>query len=274
MDEFKSAGMEVPQQPEFPSTSDIPQEFSQTDFLQEVAPYYTAMKVVETKEYVNEREIGLNETVEAAREIFSPEVISEWGNMSLEQRNAVFQEYQHAVAEALGIEAGQVIFKDIPGAYGYNNGDGNVYLNIMLLEDPKWVIKCIDTIAHETRHQFQHDAVLDPERFGISPEVAKEWAWAIENYTDQDLSQYDPWGYHYNPIEMDSRYFGESVVRELTKDLINDYASLSETNHMNEAHGLMVNDREWNIEQAEKALARGDLNTYRNYLDDASRSTK
>lgn len=274
MDEFKSAGMEVPQQPEFPSTGDIPQEFSQEDLFQEVAPYYTAMEVLETKEYADEREIGLNETVEAAREIFTPQVISEWGNMTLEERNAVFQEYQHAVAEALGIEPGNVIFKDIPRAYGYNNGDGNVYLNVMLLEDPKWVIKCIDTIAHETRHQFQHDAVMDPERFGISPEVAKEWAWAIENYTDEDLSQYDPWGYHYNPIEIDSRYFGESVVRELTKGLINDYASVNEASRMNEAHGLMVNDREWNIQQAEKALAKGDLNTYRRYLDDASRSTK
>ena len=274
MDEFKSAGMEVPQQPEFPSTGDIPQEFSQADLFQEVAPYYTAMEVLETKEYADEREIGLDETVEAAREIFTPQVISEWGNMTLEERNAVFQEYQHAVAEALGIEPGNVIFKDIPKAYGYNNGDGNVYLNVMLLEDPKWVVKCIDTIAHETRHQFQHDAVMDPERFGISPEVAKEWAWAIENYTDEDLSQYDPWGYHYNPIEIDSRYFGESVVRELTKGLINDYASVNEASRMNEAHGLMVNDREWNIQQAEKALAKGDLNTYRRYLDDASRSTK
>ncbi|MBP5189711.1 MAG: hypothetical protein J6031_02205 [Bacteroidales bacterium] len=274
MDEIKKTGMEYPQQPEFPSTNDIPQEFSKSDLFKEVAPYYTAREVFETKEYVDEREFGLKETVEAAKEIFTPQVISEWGNMTIEQRSAKYQEYQHAVAEALGIEAGNVIFKDIPGAYGYNNGDGNVYLNTMLLEDPQWVIKCIDTIAHETRHQFQHEAVLDPERFGISPEVAKEWAWAIENYTQEDLSQYDPWGYHYNPIEIDSRYFGESVVRELTKDLINDYASLAENTHMNEAHGLFINDREWNIKQAEKALADGDLNGYRNYLDDASKSTK
>lgn len=274
MDEFKSAGMEFPQQPEFPTTNDIPQEFSQPDLLREVAPYYTANEVLESREYVDEREFGLKETVEAAKEIFTPQVISEWGSMTIEQRSAKFQEYQHAVAEALGIEPGEVIFKDLPGAYGYNNGDGNVYLNKMLLEDPQWIIKCIDTIAHETRHQYQHEAVLDPERFGISPEVAKEWAWAIENYTQDDLSQYDPWGYHYNPIEMDSRYFGEAVVREITKDLINDYASLTESTRMNEAHGLIINDREWNIEQAEKALARGDLNGYRSYLDDASRSTK
>lgn len=274
MDEFKSAGMEVPQQQEFPPVGDIPQEFTQADLLEEVASFFTAPEVLEQKEYVDEREIGLRETVEAAREIFTPEVISEWAYMSLEERNAVFQEYQHAVAEALGIEAGNVIFEDMPGAYGYNNGDGNVYLNIMLLQDPKWVIKCIDTIAHETRHQFQHDAVLDPERFGISPETAKEWAWAIENYTDQDLSMYDPWGYHYNPIEVDSRYFGESVVRELTKGMINGYASLSEQPRMNEAHGLFINDREWNISQAEKALKEGNLGQYRDYMNDASRSTK
>ena len=34
-------------------------------------------------------------------------------------------------------------------------------------------------------------------------------------------SAYDPWGYTYNPMETDAKYFGESMVRELTKDIIN-----------------------------------------------------
>lgn len=276
MDEFKASGREIPPQQEFKAPEEIPQEFSQDDFFKEVAPFFSAKDVIETEEYADEREIGLKETVECAREIFTPEVISEWGNMSLEQRNAYLQEYQHAVAGALDIESGNVYFMEMSDAYGFNNGDGNVYLNVMLLEDPKYVINCIDTIAHETRHQFQNEAVRDPERFGISPETAKEWAWAIENYTDQGASRYDPWGYHYNPIEIDSRYFGESVVRELTKGMINGHASSVEVSgaSLKEAYGMFINDREWNLAQAEKALADGDIAAYRDYVQDASNSTK
>jgi len=34
-------------------------------------------------------------------------------------------------------------------------------------------------------------------------------------------SAYDPWGYTYNPMETDAKYFGEAMVRELTKAIIN-----------------------------------------------------
>ena len=283
MDEFKFAGNEFPPQQEFHAPQDIPQEFSQADLLKEVAPYYTAKEVLESREYNDEREIGLKEAVDAAREIFTPEVISEWARMTLEQRNAYLQEYQHAIADSLGVERGEVYYLDLPEyERGYNNGDGNVYLNINMLADPKNIIGLIDVIAHETRHQFQRKAIEHPDHYGISSETAKEWAYGMENYTGEDASCYDPWGYHYNPVETDARFFGESVVRELTKGMINKYASVSEEpgRHLETgkaaqvSFGSFINDRDWHIKQAERALEKGDMNGYKNHMTDARRSTK
>lgn len=283
MNEFQNHPSEYPSLPEFHAQTDIPQELSTKDILQELASFFTAEDLLEstetTSEYVDEREYGLRECVEAAKEIFTPEVISEWGRLPLETRNEILQDYQHAIADSLGIERGQVIFEEMDDdVNGYNNGDGNVYLNIRMLADPRYVIGLIDVVAHETRHQFQHAVVENPGRFGISQEVANEWAYGMEYYTDGGVTQYDPWGYHYNPLETDARYFGEAVVRELTKDLINEagYSAPSATASVEHLSfgSMFIDDREWHIQEAEKAIANGDLMAYREHLADARRSTK
>ncbi|MBO7070954.1 MAG: hypothetical protein J6W09_06650 [Bacteroidales bacterium] len=284
MNEFESHSPEIPPIPEFNTTIECFQELGKQDLLKEIAPFFTAPELLESrkasKEFVDEREFGLKECVESARDIFTLEVISEWGRMPLEKRNEIVQEYQHAIADSLGIERGNVYFEEMAeGVNGYNNGDGNVYLNIRMLADPKNIIGLIDVVAHETRHQFQHAVVENPERFGISREVANEWAFGMENYTVNGATQYDPWGYHYNPVEVDARYFGEAVVRELTKGFINDYASIATNGEIryekaNISFGSFINDRDWHIKQAEKALEKGDMNGYKNHMTDAKRSTK
>lgn len=283
MNEFKPTSPEIPPLPEFNASFERMNELRECDLLKEIAPFFTAPELLESRKEVNEnnneRVFGLKECIESARDIFTLKVISEWGRMSLEKRNAIVQEYQHAIADGLGIERGNVYFEEMAdGVNGYNNGDGNVYLNIRMLADPKNIIGLIDVIAHETRHQFQHAVVENPEKFGISPEVANEWAFGMENYTVNSATQYDPWGYHYNPVEIDARYFGESVVRELTKDFINDYAAANDGRikyeKANISFGSFINDRDWHIKQAEKALEKGDMRNYKNHIADAKRSTK
>lgn len=53
-------------------------------------------------------------------------------------------------------------------------------------------------------------------------EVRNEWAVASAIYNYDQPSCYDPWGYTYNLLEIDSRYAGETVVRNVTNQLIND----------------------------------------------------
>jgi len=178
--------------------------------------------VAEAKEKTNIREYGLKECCDAAKNIFTKEVLSDWGRMSLKQREIKLAEYSDAVGKGLDINYKGIVYETMkPNEFGYNNGDGHVYLNKDLLRSPAEVINLIDTVTHEYRHQMQSEAMKNPEKFGLDQATLKEWKYADANYTQQRATALNPWGYHYNPLELDARYFGESVVRELTKGLIN-----------------------------------------------------
>lgn len=218
---------EFPPEKEFSSVTDCPVDSPELDLETELTPYFSSMEdegiasIERTDEYIDEREYGLQETIDAAKEIFTKEVITDWKNKSSSEKKEIAQRYAEAVAEALGVKSGKVYFIPWPpNERGKNNGDGNLYLNYDMIRESKNVIDLIDTIAHETRHSFQMAAVANPARFGISPEVAKEWEYGFRHYHTYGATQYDPWGYSYNPVEIDARYFGESVVRGLTQDII------------------------------------------------------
>ena len=172
------------------------------------------------------REYGLHECAEAAKEIITTDVINAWGTMSLEERNKIAQEYAAAIGEGLGIDFKGIVWEnfDTPNGtytFGYNSGDGYVHLNSDFLSNPGMLMQLVDTIAHEARHQFQMEAIANPEKFGIDEATINAWAVGKQAYTTNLPSAYDPWGYTYNPLEIDSKYFGESMVREITRDIIN-----------------------------------------------------
>ena len=172
------------------------------------------------------REYGLRECSESAKKIITYEVISEWGTMSLEERNLVAQEYATAIGKGLGINFRGIVWENFDTSdgkytFGYNNGDGYVYLNADFLCNPGMLIQLVDTIAHEARHQFQMEAIANPEKFNIDKFTIHEWSVGKEAYTTELPSAYDPWGYTYNPLEIDSKIFGQTMVREITKSIIN-----------------------------------------------------
>ena len=177
-------------------------------------------------EVVEARDYGVKECADVAKACFTPEIIKAWGLMNLEARDKVIQEYANGIGEAMGINFKGIVWEQFPiengmYTYGYNAGDGYVHLNVDMLADPGQLMHVVDTVAHEARHQLQNEAIENPSKFPIDEATIKEWTVGREIYTLDQPSAYDPWGYTYNPMETDARYFGESMVRELTKDLIN-----------------------------------------------------
>lgn len=175
--------------------------------------------VVEASEY------GIKECAEVVKDCFPPEVIAEWGAMDLEQRNEIIQEYAQGIGDTLDLDYNGIIWEvmdDTDGyTFGYSNGDGYIHLNVDIIADPGKLMYLIDTVAHELRHELQIEAIENPGKYPIDDATIKEWTVAREVYTPEMPSAYDPWGYKYNPMETDARHFGESMVRELTKDIIN-----------------------------------------------------
>lgn len=200
----------------FGDGNDVPSGSESTEGVSDVAPEASDKA----------REYGLQECADAAKEIFTTDVISNWGLMDVETRNELVQQYAEAIGKGMDINFKGVVWEDMTSTdgtytYGYNSGDGYIHLNPDFLVNPAMLMNLVDTVAHEARHQMQREAIDDPEKFGIDEATVKEWTAGFENYTQEMPSAYDPWGYQYNPVEIDARYFGESMVRELTKDIIN-----------------------------------------------------
>lgn len=229
MNEINEIPKEVMEVPSLPEVQETTAEYSAVkdvwdDFVNSIKEFVES--VPESKEIVEAREYGVNECADVAKTCFTPEVIRAWGMMDLDARNKVIQEYANGIGEAMGINFKGIVWEQFPiengmYTYGYNAGDGYVHLNVDMLADPGQLMHVVDTVAHEARHQLQNEAIENPSKFPIDEATIKEWTVGKEVYTLDMPSAYDPWGYTYNPMETDAKYFGESMVRELTKDIIN-----------------------------------------------------
>ena len=229
MNEVNEMLKEVLEVPSLPDVQEIKAEYNVikdvwSDFVHSIKDY--AESVPESREIVEAREYGVKECAEVAKACFTPEIIRAWGWMDLNARNEVIQEYANGIGEAMGINFKGIVWERFPiengmYTYGYNAGDGYVHLNVDLLADPGQLMHVVDTVAHEARHQLQNEAIENPSKFPIDEATIKEWTVGREVYTLDMPSAYDPWGYTYNPMETDAKFFGESMVRELTKAIIN-----------------------------------------------------
>lgn len=173
------------------------------------------------------REFGLDKCSEAALEIFNPGVIEEWGNMSLEERKDIACMYADKVAEAFELVdyKGVYIEELEPGLLGSNNGDGTIHISEQLIGEYTTPFQILDTITHELRHQYQSECVNGYH--DVSDEVRNEWTMATAIYNYDQPTCYDPWGYSYNPLEIDSNYAGNTVVRNITSQMFNDVINLN-----------------------------------------------
>ena len=148
-------------------------------------------------------------------EIFTDEVISNWENLSVEERTAYLDKYYAEAGEALGIDTKGVYVADLYEMYGYgtmgvNCGDGYLGIDVRLVEDPSQLSELLNTTTHEMRHQLQTDALRNPEAFpDIPQETLDQWEYEFTHYVDPS---YDFEGYQSQAIETDARAFAEEVV--------------------------------------------------------------
>lgn len=172
------------------------------------------------------REFGLEECSEAALEIFNPGVIAEWGSMTWEEKKDIACLYAEKVAEAFELESYKgVIIEDMGlGTLGSNNGDGTIHISESLFDAYNTPFQLVDTITHELRHQYQSECIRGEH--DISEEVKNEWTMATAIYSYEEPNCFDPWGYSYNPLEIDSNYAGNTVVRNVTSQIFNDTMNL------------------------------------------------
>ena len=165
------------------------------------------------------RDYGISECINSAKEIFTPEIINNWNELSEDKRITLILQYGDAVVNNFDLkEFKEIIIKDLGfGVYGETSGDGYIYISESLVKnDMSSPLQIIDTLTHEMRHQFQMESLRGLHNIPL--EIINEWRIGEAEYTNSPPYVFDPWGYKYNPLELDARYAGETVVREFTKD--------------------------------------------------------
>lgn len=171
----------------------------------------------ETTEISEVDELRKDQVAEIMGEVFTEDVIENWDNLSIEEKTALLNQYYHLAGETLGISVNDVIVEDLQaqfgeGTMGYNNGDGNVHVDVSRLTDSSQLGDLLNTVTHEMRHQLQTEAVARPEDFSDIPsDVLEQWKYEL-NPNNYIRPEYDYEGYYNQAIEVDARDFGESVV--------------------------------------------------------------
>lgn len=180
----------------------------------------------EDKSFISEiDETRVDETAEIMAEVFPEEVLSNWSELSLDEKTEKLNEYYIRAGENLGINTKGVIVEDMPTPsepgtviFGYNSGDGYIHINEACVENPAYLGEVLDTATHEMRHQFQNDVIANPDAFSDIPtEVVETWEYEFDHYINPD---YDFQGYMEQAIECDARDNSENVM-EAFKDKLN-----------------------------------------------------
>lgn len=147
-----------------------------------------------------------------------------WDNATVEERKQILQDYMDEVIEIYELkDVKSMIVWDNNAAYeetavtwGYYNHAGHkVTLNVNVLTDniENWdSYELVETISHELRHAYQHEAIDYPTKYMVSEETILIWKDNFKNYIS---SSEDYAGYRAQPVEVDARDFQVDRMDEM-----------------------------------------------------------
>lgn len=146
-------------------------------------------------------------------EKYSPE---HWDKASVEERQQILQDYVDEVIAIYGLQDvdrrirwdNEATYTDSSITWGYYyHDDHSITLNERALTDSvsSWdSYDLLETVSHELRHAYQHEAVDHPTDYMVTAETIAEWDYNIDHYIRPEVN-YD--GYRDQTIEVDARDF-------------------------------------------------------------------
>lgn len=162
----------------------------------------------------SEDEIDIHFTLsEKTQEILERFKLDEWETMNDSEKKLLLEELTKAIGEDLGLkDIPSVNITELGDSYGfYDFRTNTITLNSLLLADP---IEVVDTIAHETRHAYQHMRadVLETREDAL-------YKVNFENYINPIQLSDGDWlfftDYYNQYIEVDARAFANKVTEAM-----------------------------------------------------------
>ncbi len=180
-----------------------------SDSFSEIKP-----KEIDTTEDINNKFDISNET----RESLASFEQNNWDNLSEVEKEKAVEKLRDSIAEDLKLENKPNIAyynNDAPGDYGgYAASTNTIYINRFNMDD---AAETADTIAHESRHCWQHERAENPQ-------TEQDYQFK-ENFDDYVRPEDDFYEYQNQPVEADARNYAAEV-----KDAIPKQEDISEKN--------------------------------------------
>ena len=143
-----------------------------------------------------------------AGEVFTDDIRNKWTTMTVDERKRVVEDYAHKIGQEMYGEDTTVMY-DASG-FGYSTAGGILGIGKGISINPKFVNnptqdysvdKVIDTLTHETRHQYQNRASGFFGGYGISDGLKDQWNASYIQPKD------DYYAYYRQEKERDARGF-------------------------------------------------------------------
>lgn len=149
------------------------------------------------------------------------EFVKWWNSQSVEERKEYLQSLQERMADRYGMPRTLITIDDLPKDVNGQSFGGLLYVDIdHLVDGDPW--RVIETVFHETRHEYQQEVIANYQNNGQIPEgmtqnQVEEWAYEYDNYIDGNDSLKD---YYYQAIEKDARNWGDDVMQAVLNEMV------------------------------------------------------
>ena len=178
------------------------------------------------------------EAIQGLKTSLEPFVQSKWDNMSFKERAEAIDKLAVAVASNLELESKPNVkyyqSDDVDDYGGYSASENTIYINANNMEN---ATETADTIAHESRHCWQHEYVEKSDS-----QQANEFKENFGNYISPDFD-YDE--YLAQPVEKDARNYAKNVCKSIKNE--NDFNYVKNINE--DAKGLSHNYSDFNLKE-------------------------
>jgi len=142
-------------------------------------------------------------------EVFTEDVRANWKTMTEAERKKIIEDYVNKIGKVLYGKNKTTVKYDTSSGFGYSIDGLWRYISIhpKFVSDPKGnysIDKVIDTLTHETRHQYQYRVKSNPGKYRISDNLKKQWK---EKYIESDPKKNNFFDYYNQEVERDARAF-------------------------------------------------------------------
>lgn len=132
-----------------------------------------------------------------------------WNAANTDERKQMLNDFMNDVAKIYGVDINKTInFTNTAPSNGtinygsYSNSKQRININEYIINNSSNSYDLMNTVVHELRHAYQHQAIEHPEKFIVTQETLDRWECNFDNYVssgdDFDL-------YREQRVEVDAR---------------------------------------------------------------------